>query len=107
MNPIDQAWAIIKQSDDYGDVATSLEHEYDSAHDRKHDCNGYADEVERGNPNPRPDEPMGDDLCGHPACETCGPILADVAPDKEDYMPSDGEGYEGALNEWKDKYGNQ
>ena len=135
MNPIDQAWAIIKQSDDYGDVATSLEDYHgepqetncelcskritldevggftDSGpHCKKCDnnlcehCNGegYHDYDESDSPLPRHVEAEAQ------MCEECqGSGLASGPPKKDDYMPSDGEGYEGALNEWKNKYGNQ
>ena len=209
MNPIDQAWAIIKQSDDYGDVATSLqgaeevcpecdgdgeisapslgigmkdcpvcqgtgikkEHRENKAwatlkaHRNSGDGNEDEDEldpVEFGDYGMTDEDDHGEhqtsscELCGEritfdevggftdsgPHCKECdnnlckhcngdgyhgdagnmsgdygsdsqmceecqGSGLASGPPKKDDYMPSDGEGYEGALNEWKDKYGNQ
>jgi len=189
MNPIDQAWAIIKQSDDYGDVATSLADAPQmcpcgsgkpkakccpdmnkawatlKAHRNSGDGNEDEDEldpVEFGDYGMTDEDDHGEhqtsscELCGEritfdevggftdsgPHCKECdnnlckhcngdgyhgdagnmsgdygsdsqmceecqGSGLASGPPKKDDYMPSDGEGYEGALNEWKDKYGNQ
>mgnify|MGYP003668273777 CR=1 FL=1 len=172
MNPIDQAWVIIKQSDDYGDVATSLQ----GAEEVCPECDGDGEisapslgigmkdcpvcqgtGIKKGHRDVHGEEQTSHcELCGKritldevggftdsgPHCKECdnnlcehcngdgyhgdagnmsgdygsdsqmceecqGSGLASGPPKKDDYMPSDGEGYEGALNEWKDKYGNQ
>ena len=123
MNPIDQAWAIIKQSDELN--KTTTEWHWDDSRQRMiqtthcelcskkiplDEVGGFTDSGPHCKEcdNNLCEHCNGDGYHGDEMCEECqGSGLASGPPKKEDYMPSDGEGYEGALNEWKDKYGNQ